>query len=276
MASWIRALGVVCAVGVLAACGGGEKDQAAQREAEFAAIKQQKAALEAKRLEVAQLEERIAAAESMGEEAEEAEEAAPAEAEEEMAGEAETASVEELEQQLAAAEKEAQSMSEEFMTNLVNFLNSANMVQGEEPSGVLLEAIRMKSAEDMMIAKEYITKGGDYRRAIEILQTAQMLDPNNPELQAALDKAEAEQYMTEDRFAAVSKGMTMDEVQDVLGTVNVHNVRQYPEKNITAWFYRREDKGAAGVYFQDKDGQMVVYRADYDAIKPGGEVSEEG
>lgn len=273
MASWIRALGVVCAIGVLAACGGGEKDQAAQREAEFAAIEQQKAALEAKRLEVAQLEEQIAAAEATDEETGEA---APAEAEEEMAVEGETASVEDLQQQLAAAQDEAQAMGEELMTSLVNFLNSANMVQGEEPSGVLLEAIRMKSAEDMLIAKEYITKGGDYRRAIEILQTAQMLDPNSPELQAALDRAQAEQYMTEDRFASVSKGMTMDEVRDLLGTVNVHNVREYPEKNVTAWFYRREDKGAAGVYFQEKDGEMLVYRADYDAITPGGEVSEQG
>lgn len=270
MAAWIRALGIVCAVGVIAACAGGE-DEATQREAEFAAIEQQKAALEAKRLEVAQLEERLAAARALGEEGEEAEEAAEGEA---MGGE--TASVEELEQQLAQARDEAQALGEEFMTNLVGFLNSANMVQGEEPTGVLLEAIRMKSAEDLIIAKEYISAGGDYRRAIEILQTALMLDPDNPELVAALEQAKADQYMTEERFAQVSKGMTMDQVRERLGTVNVHNVREYPEKNVTAWFYRREDKGAAGVYFQDKDGEMVVYRADYDAITPGGEEAEEG
>lgn len=280
MAAWIRALGIVCAVGVIAACAGGE-DEATQREAEFAAIEQQKAALEAKRLEVAQLEERLAAARALGEEGEEAEEAAEGEAMdgEPMGGEAmggETASVEELEQQLAQARDEAQALGEEFMTNLVGFLNSANMVQGEEPTGVLLEAIRMKSAEDLIIAKEYISAGGDYRRAIEILQTALMLDPDNPELVAALEQAKADQYMTEERFAQVSKGMTMDQVRERLGTVNVHNVREYPEKNVTAWFYRREDKGAAGVYFQDKDGEMVVYRADYDAITPGGEEAEEG
>ncbi len=48
MASWIRASAVVCALVLIAACGGGE-DQVTPREAEFAAIEQQKAALEAKR-----------------------------------------------------------------------------------------------------------------------------------------------------------------------------------------------------------------------------------
>lgn len=273
MASWIRASAVVCALVLIAACGGGE-DQVTPREAEFAAIEQQKAALEAKRQEVARLAEQLAAANAMMDEAgEEAVDEAEAAEGEEAAAE-EMPSTEELEQQLAAARNEAQTMGEEFMTALVEFLNSANMVQGEEPSGVLLEAIRMKSAEDLVIAQEYINRGGDYRRAIEILQTALMLDPDNPELVAALEQAKADQYMTEERFAQVTKGMTMEQVRERIGTVNVHNVREYPEKDVTAWFYRREDKGAAGVYFQDKDGEMVVYRADFNAITPEGEESE--
>ena len=35
-----------------------------------------------------------------------------------------------------------------------------------------------------------------------------------------------------------------------------------------AWFYRREDTGAAGVWFEEKNGEMQAYRVEYDAIKP--------
>ncbi len=80
--------------------------------------------------------------------------------------------------------------------------------------------------------------------------------------------------MTEERFEAVAKGMTMSEVRGRLGTVNLNNVRNYEDRNVTAWFYRRADKGAAAVYFEEKDGEMIAYRTDYDAIKPGDE--EEG
>ena len=153
-------------------------------------------------------------------------------------------------------------------------LNSANMIEGEPIPEPIQRVIRMKSAEDVLIAEEYIWAGGDYRRALEILDTALMLDPDNPDLQAARDKANTDQYMTEERFAQVTKGMTPEEVRARIGTVNRHNLREYPDRNVVAWFYRREDKGAAGVWFDQKDGEMKVYRFDFHAIDP--ESDEEG
>lgn len=253
-------MSAVIAVG----CGGGEGAAENLREEQFAPIREQKAALDAKRQEVADLEARIAAAEEAVEGTESAE------------GEAgETVSPEELQDSLEQVRNEVEDLSEDLMAALVEFLNSANLVQGEAPTGVDLEAIRMKSAEDMVIAQEYIDRGGDYRRAIEILQTALVLDPENPELEAAKAEAEEMRYMTEERFAVVKKGMRQDEVRSLLGTVYHSNVREYPEKNVVAWFYRREDGGAAGVYFEEKNGEQTVYRTDFNAVGPPEEEGEE-
>jgi hypothetical protein len=131
-----------------------------------------------------------------------------------------------------------------------------------------LEAIRLKSSEDMLIAQEYIDQGGDYRRAIEILNTSLDLDSENPDLIAARDQAEADQFMTAERFEAVTKGVSLADVQAMLGMPLPRNVREYPEKDRVAWYYLREDKGAAGVFFEEKDGVMIVYLTNFDAVKP--------
>jgi outer membrane protein assembly factor BamE (lipoprotein component of BamABCDE complex) len=133
-----------------------------------------------------------------------------------------------------------------------------------------IAAMRMKSAEDMVIAREFIEMGGDYRKAIEIYQSALVADPDNAALKSALDRAKADRYMTEARLAAVKKGMTEAQVRAVLGTPYHRNVKEYPEKKVSAWFYpTNEANDAAGVYFNAK---KEVYEVKFDAIqasKPG-------
>jgi hypothetical protein len=261
-ASWIRALGIVCVAAVIVtACGGGGESGAASAEAQFAPIKEQAAALQAKRRELADLQARIATAAE--ESAEEAEEAAL------EAGEGATEVAADLEAQAAQLKGEVDSLSEQFMTSLITFLNSVNMVEGEAPTGATLEAIRLKSGEDLIIAREYVQRGGDYRRAIEIISTALVLDPENPDLLATKSRFESEQYMTEERLAQVTKGMREDEVRELLGPPHPSNVREYPEEDVVAWFYRREDKSAAGVYFQSKNDELTVYKTDFNAVKAG-------
>lgn len=256
------ALGVVCSLTLmLGACGSAEDKAAAGMEAELASLQEQRSALEAKRVEVGSLKEQVAAAAELDEDATAEEgEAAP--------------SAEDLSAQLEQLAGEEEAMSEGYMTALVGVLNSANMIEGEEIPEPIQQVIQMKSEEDMLIAEEYVWEGGDYRRAIEILDTALMLDPDNPDLQAARDQANADQYMTEERFAQVQKGMTPEEVRALIGTVNRHNLREYPERNVTAWFYRREDKGAAGVWFEEKNGEVTAYRVDFNAIAPPEEGEE--
>ena len=84
--------------------------------------------------------------------------------------------------------------------------------------------------------------------------------------QQALASAQQMRYMTEERFAQVKKGMTPSEVRAVLGPVNLHNVQEYPERKVQAWFYPREGGGASGVYFRlDEDKNVyTVYQTTFE------------
>ncbi len=66
--------------------------------------------------------------------------------------------------------------------------------------------MRLKSAEDLLLGREYINRQGDYRTAAEIWQQALAVDPDNVELKQALAEAMAKQYMTPERFAQVQEG----------------------------------------------------------------------
>lgn len=165
------------------------------------------------------------------------------------------------------AEKEITAQSEELNRRLVDFINANPPVEGEKPAGRRLDAIRLKSDEDILLGHQFIEKGGDYRRAIEIYEAALAVDPDNPRLRQELDSAHAHRYMTAGRFAAVKKGMTQDEVRGLLGAPNLRDVRDFPERGIAAWFYAKDGEGrAAAVWFSKDKGAYTVYQADFNAL----------
>ncbi len=247
-------------------------------EAEWAALTEAKDDLDGLREELSETREALKElAREVREGAEEAADAAGAEVGAGVEEGAEAApTAEELEAKLADLEDSVVSKADDFNTKLVTYLNNAGMIEGEPLTERQAAAIAMKSDEDMVLAQEYIDKGGDYRRAIEIYQIALSLDPDNAKLQAALAAAEADRWMSEERFAVVEKGMTADEVRDAIGQVNLRNVREYPERDVTAWFYSTDDTGAAAaVWFRKnkKSGELEVYQVKYDAVQ--GESSAE-
>lgn len=248
-------LGVAMLALAWIACGGGTEkvDEAAQKLAEeWTWLQQAKNDLEADRQQLTELKTRIA---GDVEPAEDAVEQTP----------------EELAEAAAALKSKIVDGADTFMGRLVGFINDQGIAVGAELTDVQRAAIRMKSSEEILIAREYIDEGGDYTKAIEIYKAALAFDPENPDVAAALADAEALQYMTEERFAAVKKKMTQDEVRAVIGQVNRHNVKPYEERGTLAWFYRKEDGGAAGVYFKEKtkgDGNWEVYALDFNAVKP--------
>jgi tetratricopeptide (TPR) repeat protein len=157
----------------------------------------------------------------------------------------------------------------ELNRRLLELLNSDPPRADEPLTGRQKAALRMKSDEDILIARDYIEQGGDYERAIDIYEEALAVDPDNPRLREELRKARARRYITPEAFAKVKEGMTQDQVRALLGQPNLHNVREYPERGVVAWFYPKDAGGAAaGVWFAEKDGGLAVYEADFEAIDP--------
>lgn len=253
--NWIvLALAAAVAVG----CGPSEEAQKAAaaeaRKAEWSSIELAKKALDGKRADLAAKRAEASA-----------EDAQPGAADE-----------------VAALEAEVATASDELYKQLAAYINGDPPVQDEPLTPPQLAAFRMKSDEDMLIAREYIERGGDYRKAIEIYETALAVDSDNEKLKAALADAEAKRFMTEERLAGVEKGMTEDEVVAVLGRPYTRNVKNYPETKVTAWFYPTDDAGnAAGVFFKPGKDAKVVYQTKIDAVKAetrevGSEGSEAG
>jgi tetratricopeptide (TPR) repeat protein len=170
---------------------------------------------------------------------------------------------------LAALEKDVAARGDELNRRLVGFINANPPAEGEKPAGRLRDAVRMKSDEEIHLAHQFIEQGGDYRRAIEIYEAALSVDPDNPRLQGELAGARAHRYMTAEHFSQVKKGMTQDEVRAVLGQPNVRDVRDFPERGVSAWFYTKDADGrAAAVWFANakEKGGPTVYQADFNAV----------
>lgn len=164
--------------------------------------------------------------------------------------------------------KEVDDLGEDFNRRLVEYVN-AHASSGETPGERQLAAIRMKSDEDILLAREYIEEAGDYRRAIEIYETALAADPENPRLRTELETAKARRYVTRERFALVREGMAQEEIRRLLGPPNLQDVREYPERGVTAWFYPKDASGAAAaVWFRKGDSAIEAYQLDFDAIQP--------
>ncbi len=251
---------VLALVFVTSACtGGGPSKEDQAKEEEWVWLNDTKAQLDAKRQELAELQAQLAEAE---------EEPTAAEGEEvEAAGVAPGLHAQQL-------EAEIDELGEELGGRVVTFINADPPIEGEDLTERQLALFRMKSDEDMVMAQEWIEKGGDYRKAIEIYATALTYDPDNERLKAALAEAEIMRYMTEERFASAKKGMTQNEVRQALGQPNLHNVREFPERNVVAWFYPTGEGGsAAAVWFEpDKQEEFKVYKLEFEGVKGRGEI----
>ncbi len=244
---WARsAIGssAVVLLAAMAACGPSEEERMSTARAEaWAELEEAQAALNEKRATLASLQ-----AASPGEDAD---------------GEALASEVEVLDGEVGAE-------GEALMTKLVNYINEAAWDPTEERTDEQRAAFTMMSRENMYLAEEYAVKGGDYRRAIQILEGAAVNDPDNAELLEKLAEYQEMRYPSRERLAQVKAGMTEAEVEAVLGKVLHSRVREFSDENVFAWFYAKDPEehgegAAAGVFFRESDRK--VYRIDPDAIE---------
>jgi tetratricopeptide (TPR) repeat protein len=258
---------------ILVACGpsGPSKQELALQE-EFEALKEMQVELNGKRQELADMRMELAAA--VVEEVEAEAEAVEGEAAEGEAVEEEV----DLASEIIVLEEEIAALTDEYGGRLVGALNANPMIEGEEPTEMQRALIAMKSDEDIALARDWIEKGGDYKRAIEIYNTALLIDPDNAKVMAALADAEDSRYMKAEIFEQAKKGMNQEQIRAILGQVNLHNIREYPDRGVVAWFYpTTEVGGAAAVWFREskKTGELEAYLIKFEAVGAQGEEAEE-
>jgi hypothetical protein len=249
---WLGALTLALS---LAACSGESEEAAAEaeRETRLAQLAQQKQELDAARQDLAEVEERLR----------------QTQAGEPPAGEPSDAG--ELQSELVRRDAELTTQSEELNAALTNFINEVAQQTatgpGEPLPPVMERAIALKAEEDMTLAREFITEGGDYARAIDMYGAILAYDAGNQRVKDAIAEAESMRYMDEARFARVANGMTPAQVEEVLGPANLRNRRDYADQGIVAWYYpKSERKDAAGVWFRKRGDGWEVYKTDFNAI----------
>ena len=255
----------------LVACGGDSEEAAAVANSEAEAwIEETKASLDAKRAELAEARNAAAEAALVDDEAVSDDEASDDEASEgetDAADATDAAATESPADRVTALETEITSMSEGFITRVIEYINAQEILEGEPIPPEVQKAFRMKSDEDLIVAADWIERGGDYRRAIDIYTQQLALDPDYDKLKEAIASAEEMRYPNAERFAGVEKGMTEQEVRDILGPVNLRNIHPYPENDAVGWFYGKNPelgrRPPAAVYFQIKDDVYEVYKVEY-------------
>lgn len=244
----------------LAGCSSGENEAAAvdaERGAMLEQLEQQQQEVQQVRQDLSDLRERLAQAEAG--ELPEGEEADPTE----------------LRTQIEQKDAELTDKAGALNQALTEFINADPPIEGEPIPEATAAAITMKVDEDILLAREYITAGGDYARAITMYDNILAYAPEHPNVLEAKAEAERLRYMDEERFSQVEEGMTEAQVEEILGKTNPRNRRNFDDVGRAAWYYPKSPDGdAAGVMFRQRNGRLEVYDTNFDAVpKPtdGGE-----
>jgi hypothetical protein len=151
---------------------------------------------------------------------------------------------------------------------LADFLNIALNDFPEHPATA--EGLNLYSDEAILIADDMVAKSGDYKKAINSLDSASSyydsigLPPYQPliDKMAALDDI---RFITQERFDLVKKNMTMDEVKESAGVPYYQNIQVDEKRKVETWLYRKREGGAAAIYFKTTNNK--VYNKNFEAVK---------
>lgn len=151
---------------------------------------------------------------------------------------------------------------------LADFLNIALNEYPEHPA--TNQGLNLYSDEAILIAEDVVAKSGDYKKAIDQLDSASSYydSIDLPPYQPLIDKmAEFDEtrFITQERFDLVKKKMTMDEVKAAVGVPYYQNIQVDEKRKVETWLYRKREGGAAAIYFKTTNNK--VYNKNFEAVK---------
>lgn len=137
---------------------------------------------------------------------------------------------------------------------LTGFLNEALNKAPNNPA--TLQGLRLYADKAIRNANTFMTVSGDYRRAIEILETAasyyKEIGETVPEdLMRFTEQAKDLRFLSKERFDQIARGMSEDQVKAITGTPFFPNIREHESggRKVITWFYNRADGEVAAVHF---------------------------
>lgn len=125
------------------------------------------------------------------------------------------------------------------------------------------EATALYGREELAYARELVRRGR-HAAAIPYYENLLAREPGNTEAVEELREARAQAVVPRERFDELRKGMTPDEVAELLGQPRpgwTHTL-QKGKSTYETWYYRKGDGGTASVGFVD--GRAWV--AEYDGV----------
>lgn len=246
---------LVAAVGLLQGCSRGPSEEElklADFQAQFTTVEDSYDALVDLRSEIDDARAKLA----------ELEEIPESELTDEQAAELEA-----VQARLEGADAELETAFEQVQEQLADVLNVG--INDFPDSPETASALVMYSDEAILVAEDMVDKAGDYKKAIDHLSNAEGyfeaagLTPYHP-LVAKIKELDDWRFITKERFDAVKKGMTKDEVTELVGEVYYRNIQESPSKGVETWLYKKREGGAAAFYFKIKTGK--VYDKNFDAV----------
>jgi hypothetical protein len=157
---------------------------------------------------------------------------------------------------------------EDVQTALADILNVGLNEFPDDPATA--GALKIYSEEAMEIADDTVAKSGDYKKALDQLDSASTYYesinlPVYPPLLERISQLDEMRFITQERFDEVKKNMTMDEVKEIAGVPYYQNIQVDDKRGVETWLYRKREGGAAAIYFKIKSGK--VYNKNFDAVK---------
>lgn len=177
------------------------------------------------------------------------------------------AELEEITTKLEAQASENETAFEDVQGLLADLLNTGinDYPDSQETAGALV----VYSDEAIIVAIDMVEQSGDYKKAIDHLNSAvgyfeaAGLTPYHP-LAAQIADFDDWRFITQERFDAVTKGMTKEEVEVIAGYVYFRNIQEDPEKGVETWLYKKREGGAAAFYFKTRTQKL--YDWNWEAI----------